>query len=250
MKRCLSLVLCAVFAFALSLNVSALSLDKYNFNINIENGYQILTEDNISGESDLVESLGFSTNSMKQYFKDNSFILFAVNEQRTRQIQATCIETEFSRQIIDISNIGEDDAMGFVSRFITADNVSAVELVTMGDMVFYRAFSADKDSGGEFCTIQYITVRGGKLYTIGFFESSAVLSSEFKTFAEETMATLSIPNASSAGVGAKNVAEMILIIVLLLAAIVGAVIVIISLVRDFKRYEDDERPLFIRRRKK
>ena len=163
MKRYLCLLLALILAVFMAIPASAVSLDEYKFNMEIDEGYQILTEDNIQKSDELVSSLGHNIDSMKQYFKQNSLILFAISEDGKRQIQVTCIETELSKQLNDISLMDEGDALGFVGKFIKADNISSVSLVTIGDMKLYEAASTDKDSGGNFATVQYVTIRGGKL---------------------------------------------------------------------------------------
>ena len=251
MKKCLSLLLTLILTVALSVSVGAVSLDEYKFNIEIDESYRVLTEKNIEKSEELVESLGHSIDSMKQYFKDNALIMFAVSEDGKRQLQVTCQETEFSQRMDDISLLGEDEALGFVSRFIKADNVSDIALITVGDMKLYEVASTNKDSGGSFCTVQYITVRGGKLYTIGFFEGSSAMSEEFKGFASDTIGTLSIGKNGGAGFsGTENIAEMIIVGLLIVLAAVVAIMVIVSLVRDAIRYDEDKKPLIIRRRRK
>ena len=245
------MLLALILAVFMAIPASAVSLDEYKFNMEIDEGYQILTEDNIQKSDELVSSLGHNIDSMKQYFKQNSLILFAISEDGKRQIQVTCIETELSKQLNDISLMDEGDALGFVGKFIKADNISSVSLVTIGDMKLYEAASTDKDSGGNFATVQYVTIRGGKLYTIGFFESAASISAEFKDFAQKTINTLSIKGSQSGDFsGTENIAEMIIVGLLILLAAVVLIITVVSLIRDFARYDENERPIIIRRRKK
>ncbi len=246
MKRCLSLVLLLCLLFSVS--VSAVSLDKYNFNISLGEDYAVLTEDNLENNSELIEALGHSETSIKQYFKDNSLILFAVGG--ARQLQVTCRETEFSKRLGDISLLDDEEVLDLVTNLVKVQAASNLSLINLNGMKMYEVVSTAKDSGGNFANIQYITVRGGKLYTVSFFESADEITEDFRSFARSTIETLSIVGGDKATFsGAENITEMIIVGVLLVLAAAVAITLIISFVRDFIRY-DENRHFIIRRRKK
>lgn len=246
MKRCLSLVLllCLLFSFS----ASAISLDKYNFNISPGSDYAVLTEDNLGSNAELIEALGHSEASIKQYFKENSLILFAVSG--ARQLQVTCRETEFSKRMGDISLLDDDEVLSLVNHFVKVKSASDLTLVSVNGIKMYEVVSLNKDSGGKFASIQYITVRGGKLYTISFFETADKITEKFRNFALNTISTVSIGGGRQASFpGAENITEMIIVGALLLLAAAVMVTLIISLARDFLRY-DENRHFIVRRRKK
>ncbi|MBQ8550540.1 MAG: hypothetical protein IKL44_04550 [Clostridia bacterium] len=249
MKRCFLLVLALCLLF--SVNVGALSLDEYNLKITLPEDYSVLTEEGISQETDLIEQLGHSVTSMRQYFKDNSLILFALSPDSTRQVQITCRETEFSKRLTDLALLDDDEVLNLVNHFVKVKTAADLTLVIQNDMKMYEVVSTDKDSGGSFTTVQYITVRGGKLYTVSFFESSATPTADFKEFANQTASTLIISSKSKVTLsGTKNVTEMIIVGVLFVLAAILAITVIISLTRDLIHRDENGKPIIIRRRKK
>ncbi len=246
MKRCLSLVLLLCLLFSMS--AGALTLDKYNFNISLGNDYSVLTEDNLSRQTEFIESLGHSEASVKQYFKENSLIMFAASE--TRQVQVTCTETEFSKRLGDLALLEDNEALNIVNRFVKVQTVANLNLVSLNGMKLYEVISLNSDKGGSFAGVQYITVKGGKLYSISFFENAERVTDDFKAHAFSAVKTMSIGAVKSSSLsGAGNIAEMVIVGIMLLLALALAVALVISLTRDFMKY-DDTRHFIVRRRKK
>ena len=233
-----------------SISASAITLSEYNLSVDIDGEYSVLTKDDISRNEELVSSLGHSITSMQQYFEDNSLILFAVNADNTRQMQVICKETEFSKRLGDMSYLSDKDALSFVNRFVTVKTVSDLTLLTVGNTKYYEIVSSGTDSGGAFCSVQYVTVRGGKLYTFSFLGSGDVDNTDFKTFASDTITTAVIGGAERATVAdAENVTEMIIIFLLIGAAAVVAIWVLITLVRDIYRKNEETFKISRRRHK-
>lgn len=246
MKRCLSLVLLLCWLFSLS--AGALTLDKYNFNISLGNDYSVLTEDNLSRQTEFIESLGHSKASVEQYFKENSLILFAATE--TRQAQVTCTETEFSKRLGDLALLEDKEALNMVNRFVKVQTVANLNLVSTNGMKFYEVISLNSDKGGSYSSVQYITIKGGKLYSISFFENASQVTDDFKNHAFNAIKTVSIGAAQNSALsGAGNIAEMVIVGIMLLLALALAIALLLSLTRDFMKY-DDTRHFIVRRRKK
>ena len=107
------------------------------------------------------------------------------------------------------------------------------------------------DSGGKFCSIQYITVCNGNFYSLNFTFAGSVNEQRVE-LAWNTLSTFRIKsdlNKSAWDAGS------IFIIVLLSLAIIGAavlaVVIVFSIVKDIKkrRADPDENGDFIERRR-
>ncbi len=245
MKRYLSLIL--VLLLLLSINVGAVSLPKHKLNISLGDGFAVLTDDSIPEQTRLTAALGHSTASMQKYFKDNSLILFAVNADNSRRVQITCRETEFSSRLSDLSLLDDETVLGLVNRFVTVKSASDLRILSANGMKFYEVSTASAAG----CTVQYITIRGGKLYTVSFFENASAFSEDFKSFAFGAVNTLTIDANQKLGFSStENITEIIIVAILLILAAAVIVTLIISFVRDFRRIDDGKRSAFIRRRKK
>ncbi len=238
MKRILFVT--AILMLIFSISASAITLAEHNLSIDIDGQYSVLTRETLGSNEELVSSLGHSLTSIRQYFDDNSLILFAVNADNTRQLQVICKETEFSKRLGDMSYLSDNDALSFVNRFVTVKTVSDLTLLTIGDTKYYEIVSSGTDSGGEFCSVQYVTVRGGKLYTFSFLGNGGTNNEDFKKFASNTIATAVIGGGERSTVAdAENITEMVIIFLLIAAAAVVAGWLLVTLVRDMYRKSED-----------
>ena len=140
----------------------------YDFNMDVDENFSLLTEDTLRQNPEYVESLGHTATSVKKYFADNNLILYAASEDNSMQIQVKCTETEFSKQLDELSLLTDDDAADIAKRLLPDGESQNYNLLEIGDMLFFEVMGTEKDSGGEFCSLQYITIRGGRLYSIGY----------------------------------------------------------------------------------
>ncbi len=242
--------ICAFFALLLllSVSVSAVTIEEYALTLPQIEGYAVLTADSIGENGEMLEKLGHSQTSMKQYMSDNSLILFAMNTDNTRQIQVFCKETEFSLRVGDMSHLSDDDALSLVNRFVKVKTVSDLSLVIAGDTKYYEIVSSGTDSGGAFKNIQYVTVRGGKLYTFSFYESGA--GDGFSEYVSDIMDAVQISGERGQTLdGAENITEIIIIFILILLALAVVVFTVYSLVRDLYRRNENGESFKISRRK-
>ena len=252
MKRffVICLMLCLLFASS----VSAETIGEYNFSMKVNENFSLLTEETISKNTDYVESLGYTTQSMKKYFSDNNLIMFASNENNTQQIQVKCTETEFSRQLGELSLLSNENAFEIAPQLLPKGFNDEYTLIKQGDMLMFELAGYSKDSGGEFCSLQYVTIRDGKLYSIGFFENGKAFSNEFKTIIDESISSISIPRRDKITADkAENTAEVIIVWILIILAAVVVVAVFVSIMSELlkgKSKETEKRTVIVRRRYK
>ncbi len=245
----LTVILCLLFAS----NVGAVGIDAYDFNMDIGENFSLLTEDTLSKNPEYVESLGHTAESVKKYFADNNLILFAASEDNRMQIQVKCTETEFSKQLYELSLLSSDDAADIAKRLLPKGSEQNYNLLLLDDMLFFEVLGTEKDSGGDFCSLQYITIRGGKLYSIGFFENGKTFSSDFKNVINTSLDSLSIKRKTQLTADkAENTAEVIIVWVLIIAAAALCVGLVVSVMYELtgSKTENGKRTVIIRRRYK
>ena len=251
LKRILSLTVLLCFAF--SITTGALSIDAYDFNIDVDENFSLLTEDTLRQNPEYVESLGHTATSVKKYFADNNLILYAASEDNSMQIQVKCTETEFSKQLDELSLLTDDDAADIAKRLLPDGESQNYNLLEIGDMLFFEVMGTEKDSGGEFCSLQYITIRGGRLYSIGFFENGKTFSADFKKIINTSLDSLNIERENKMTADkAENTAEVIIVWVLIIAAAALCVGLVVSVLYEFSstKTEKDKKTIIVRRRYK
>lgn len=249
MKR--RIFLTVFLCVCLAVSASALSLDGYNLNIEIESDFSVLTADNITAETDYVTSLGHTVQSAKKYFSDNGLILFASNEDNTRQIQIKCTETDFSKQLGDLSLLSDDDIFEIADSLLPNGKEDGYNIVEVNGMPMLEVSSLSADSGGSFCGLQYITIRDGRLYSIGFFENGTAFTDDFSTVTEKCISSLSIAKSGTQTVKtAENLAEVIIVWLLIIAAAAVSVAIFVSVMVEItgKKNSDEKRTVITRRR--
>lgn len=242
--------ICAFFILLLmlSVSVSAVTIEEYALTVPLGEEYAVLTADNLSANAEVIEGLGHSLTSMRQYMNDNSLVLFAKNEDNSRQLQVFCKETEFSARVGDMFHLSDKDALSLVNRFVKVKTVSDLTLVVTGDTKYYEIVSSGTDSGGTYKNIQYVTVRGGKLYTLSFYDSKG--TSDFTQHVSDVMAGVAITGERIGVVkGAENATEIIIISLLILLALAVVAFTVYSLIRDLAHKNESSDGFKISRRK-
>ena len=110
--------------------------------------------------------------------------------------------------------------------------------------------STDKDSGGEFCSIQYLTVRNGVLYTIGYTFNGAVNDAKVNT-AWESIKTLTIKDTTtSSAFDLGTILLMFLLSAVVIAGVVVVGLIVYTFVRDIKnkKLAPNDETIYIRRK--
>lgn len=223
--------------------------------VTLPDNYVLLNTDTAEDNVELIESLGYSLSSFKSYLKptENGAVqtLFLGVEPSTKaQISAKSWSTDFSKKIGDFSLLEQEALSKTAKELVTAKGAS-YKSVSANGMVLLEIRLNGKDSGGKFCSIQYITVCNGNFYSLNFTFAGSVNEQRVE-LAWNTLSTFKIKsdlNKSAWDAGS------IFIIVLLSLAIIGAavlaVVIVFSIVKDIKkrRADPDENGDFIERRR-
>ena len=247
MKKFIVMLLAALLVF--SVPAAAKQVDNFSIDIN-EEQFAVLARGEISQKKELVESLGYTTKSLTKYFTDNDLILFATNSDKSRQVQVKCAETEFTRQLSSLATLENQKLLDIADKILPQEALGNYLLINKGDVILYQFTVCSSDSGGKFCNRQYITISGGKLYSIGFFESGEQLSAEFASEIDAMMNSLKIKRDEKLTARtAEDITVMVIIWALIAIAAAIAGWMLYSLVRETIDKNKGEPTEVINRRK-
>lgn len=248
MKRFVGLVLALLIILLLPFAVAALGVGGVSMDID-ETEYAVLTKDTLKSKTELVESLGYTTESITKYFKDNNLLLFAANADNSRQVQIKSTETEFTRQLGDLDTLDNEQIIEIAKKILPSSVNENYIVIKSGDMYLLEFTLLSSDGQGKFCNRQYVTIRGGKLYSVSFFENGEQLSDDFSAQADSMLQSLNIEGGGITANDAGDITIAVIVWVLIAVAAAVAVWMIVSLVRDAARKNEGEERIVINRRK-
>lgn len=227
------LVLILVLPFSALAEETEVSVKEHNLSLTLPSGFTLLDSSNAEENENLVKNFGYTVSSFKGYLEQNSIILFAAAEDNT-QLSIKCWETDFSKEVTDLSLLDED-ALKSVAKQIIIIPGASYKSATVGGMKLFEVKKADNDSGGDFYSVQYVTIRNGKIYSVNIAFPGKE-SEESKAAAWEIAKSLKIADKTTTSPwDVTSVFEMVLIWVIIIAAAVTVVIILVSFVVDCKK---------------
>ena len=226
---------------------------QHELTLTLPEEYVLLSSETAEENEELLESLGYSESAFKNYLKqvNNTHILFlGVNPDNMAQVMVKASSTEFSKKVVDFSLLTAE-ALQKTAKDLVQVKDASYKMAEVNGIKLIEVRSTDKDSGGEFCSIQYLTVRNGVLYTVGYTFNGAVNDAKVNT-AWGSVQTLNIKDTTSSS--AFDLGTIMLIFLLSAVIIAGAVVVgliVYTLVRDFKNKKANpgDETIYIRRKK-
>lgn len=256
-KRLLSaLLLIFIIAFS-SLSVSAAEVkDSENaLSITIPDDYVVLKKDNAKEKVDFIESLGYSVDSFKASLlptKNNptETLFLAVKQNKESQIALKTWATDFSKKVVDFSGLDDSSLFKTAEELISTEKTNK-KIVLANGMKLVEVRSESKDSGGDFCSVQYLTVRSGRFYSLNFTFPGKIDAQKVQS-AWDTLVTMHIGNnQEAASWDFDSILTMVILGVGILVSLIVAVLIIISVVKDIKKRRADinESADYILRRK-
>lgn len=249
MKRLFTvLFLCVI----LSLNVCAFKSKDANFSFDTPNGFIELNTANIDDEENemFLNLLSHSEESFKKYFKDNNIKYFALKADNSAQITVRTAQTDFTEALEDMSTVKDDELKVIAAKFLPKNAHSAK--VIANKVTYLQTISSGKDSGGEFSSVTYITVKNGLLYTIVFNYPKSTITQGVLDESFNNMASFKIAdNTPNIYWSFEDVLITVLIILAIIAILIFVVLIIISFIKDIikKRKTDKSGEFKIKRRK-
>lgn len=241
MKKLTLTILVLVLSFVMTCVVSAkgtvTEIKEHGLTLTLPDGFTSLDSTDASEKEEVVENFGYTVSSFKNYLEQNNILLFAADKNGT-QLFLRCWETDFSKEINDLGVLEKDSLKTVASKIITIKG-SEYKSLTVNGMRLLEVLKSDNDSGGDFFSVQYVTIRNGKIYSIDFaFPGSENEENLLK--ASETIKTLEISDKSTSSKwDVPSVLEMVFIWIIITAAAGTVIFIIFSFVKDYKKHNAD-----------
>ncbi len=219
-KIIIALLLCLIFI----VNVSALSIDQLTPN----KEFIIYSAD----PEGVAKALNTDTTSLDNKVKEQNIIYLAVNKKNTKQIKLTCSETEFSKKVVNLSNLSDPSIKSLLPDITGRESVKG-KIVLKNNQKYVNINLLSEDDG--YILTQYFTVRDKKLYTLSFYTDKNVSTDYIKTtFTTTTETDDGIENLTSVPKSFK-IAVTCGTIVFGLAFIAVLISIILDLIKSKKR---------------
>lgn len=151
------------FVFALFMLVLPVSAEQSDDSIILDyvEGLTLCTPDSIPSSDGMI--FGIKEEEFKKYLTENRILLYGFDNSNAFVFELTGEKTDFTESIGDFSNIKEADIKDFadtsLSSVYSIENISGTVYVVTDNV---------SDSGSEYITRQYITVKHGRLYIMTF----------------------------------------------------------------------------------
>lgn len=131
--------------------------------------------------------MGISKGELSKKFREDDILFVAVNKDNSIQVRLSRYQTELSKKAEDISAFS-DDLLNELFPELKNDNYAKT---TIGKTTFIKNTENLKDSGGDYTSEQYITIKNGYIYQISVYVSEKA----DKAVADEFVNGIKILNA-------------------------------------------------------
>ena len=236
------ILLCAV----VYLPAAAFSDSEHGVSFSAPKGFYELTANNSHNNAELLGKIGYTEKAFDNYLSKNGIIYFALNDDNTKQIIIMCKQTTFSQNLNNLSDLGEEGINTLAGEVLPKD-YKDYAILRVGDTVYLQLATTSSDSGGNFYTIQYFTVKNGYLYS-ACFNYSGGYDPNAAEVTDEYIKALKIESATATG-GGQNIFFIILVIIIIVAALFLITWLAFSLTKDLRKAKKDSDEVKINRRK-
>lgn len=216
MKKIISLIFTLLLLFSVSVSAEG----EKDFVLGYSENLTVCTQNEIPSENGMI--FGVKEEDFKKYMKDNSLILYAVDNNNSFVISVTCDKTKFTKDIVSLSSLSDDDLSGVAKELVEGE----CNIAKTHDTVYIVKEGTEKGLENYF-TRQYITVENGNLYVINF------------TFPEDSVVDINRIDSIVSGIRYSEKAEtniflIVVIAVVILALVVFMTVVAVTVIKDIK----------------
>lgn len=246
-------VIVAVFVgFATLVAVHIFGIDE-SPTIKYPKDFTVITTETAYDNEEFIEALGYSVESFSNHLGQNGIISFAANKDNSSQFTLSERTTDLSTQLYDISD-ASDKEIESIAKSLIKEGFSGTWRI--GGRTFLEVTTKVQNDENSYCSVQYITIVGGKYYSLNYYGSNPTLTEADKKVIEKTMSNLKIKDEGGivGSLTSADTGRIFYIVLVALVGITGIVFVILlsaSLVRDYikKRRSEEDGLLRIKRRK-
>ncbi len=217
--------------------------------------YVVITEDNISDNSEYIELLGYTEESFGNFLKNKNIKCFASDKSNSMQFSLSSYETELSEQIGTLSSREDENLKKLIEELKLSEFQGSIIETEDGDKFYELVYGATEDA--PYISLQYVTVKNENYYILNYYGSESKLSDEEYKTIRETLNSLKIKEdkdflTSLREAGTTSIFYIVFSSAAIIAGFVVIVLLIISIVRDIRinRRRDDSDSNFKIRRKR
>ena len=231
-------ILAFIISLLLLFSVTAVAATpaQCNIELSFSEEYLVITQENISEYSELIDKLGYTQKSFKALFTDSSLVAFILHSQSKSQIQIRAYSTKFSQQTEDIGLLSQENRTAVAKQLVPEYS----KIISVNDAYFICSKTNVKDDTGEYSSSQYVTLKNGMLYTATVYNRDAQSVIE-----DEILNSFSIKTQKQSS-GVTYVVSVILVLIFILVFLALAVYIIILLIVQLRRREDNDVREFVR----
>lgn len=119
----------------------------------------------------LASTLNMTEGEVKDYCEQNYITLLAVNSDNSKQIRETTRETEFSKTVKNLAVLDNDEILELTFQLCGIENAKGKVIEKNNYKYLKIEVKAIDKVSGDYILTQYITVKNGKIITLGFYTS-------------------------------------------------------------------------------
>lgn len=216
-------------------------------------GFEVITAENAYDNEEFIEAIGYSTESFANHLQQNNIVSFAANKDNSSQFTLIERETDLSAQLYDISE-ASDKEVNNIATALVKDGFSGIWRV--GGRTFIEVTKSVSDQDYEYCSAQYITIVGGKYYSLNYYGSNKNLGENDEKLIKKAIENLEIKDDGGVfgTITSADTGRAIYMVLVALVIIVGAIFIVLlvsSMLRDYlkKRRSEENDSIRIKRRK-
>ena len=155
----------------MALPVSAASK---GYTVEFPEGY-VVSYGNVKNDDPVAEIIGMDNEKYSNYFKSNGLLFIAVKEDNSVQLRFSKYSNEFSQKLGNMGNLN-DKEFAQIANKLAGDKSYKKEI--SGEQTFICIKENLKDSGGEYVSTQYITVKNGNVYQLSCYNEGKEVSDD------------------------------------------------------------------------
>ena len=259
MKRVICLI-CTLIMLIGCATVAMAAEQRYNddeqgFSITLPDGYTAINRSSLSSNKEFIERLGYSVKSFRSKMEESNIVLYAADKDNTSQIQVRVWESNFSREIKQLSGMKDEqlnETLSLLAEGIAADDAQLTDSrVTKVKKQPYLTYTVKVEDA--FCYIESLTVIDGRCVALLYYNSAPEISSADNTQHQRLLSSLSVDRKGGGNwSGGYNLWLRVLCALLVLGAAVIIVYLISGFIKDIKhrKAQPDTVPDRIKMRRK
>ncbi len=218
--RVLILTLCFIFLFS-----CPVSAESKGYTVEIPEEFYVSYGN--SKDDMVAKIIGMDQEKYNNYFIANGILFIAVKEDNSAQIRFSRYRNEFSEKLGNLSNLNEQE-FGEIAEMLSKGKSYSSK--RSGEQPFIAISEKLSDSGGEYVSTQYITVKNGNIYQLSCYNKGDKVSEEI----DNVFSSLRFSKSDNF--------TWLYTMIILASIILGGVIIIMikGIVGDLKKQENDE----------